>query len=657
MFGREILGHPAAALRREWIVTNGAGAYAMGSLLANAPIRKYHGLLIAALEPPLGRTLLVGGLQTSAEYGSQTYELSSFETSDGRLSTGYRNLETWQLDGAIPTARYVLAEAVLGQRIWMEDGANTTYLLLTHERGNDPIKLELRPLLSERDHHDTTVDANWQPSFAALANGVLMTTPAGTQVRMLSDHATWQNEPATWVEDIYYREELERGYPDTARLLQTGRFRATLQPGQSLTLIFSTEANPSTDGLAALAREQARQAQLLEQARLLHKAPEFIKQLVYAADQFMVRRTVQLPDGSTWQGWSVIAGYPWFSDWGRDTMIALPGLLMATGRATLAADVLRTWSHFLSQGMLPNRFPDVGAEPEYNTVDATLWFFQALRTVYQATGDIQLVADLYPKLVEIIDWHERGTRYSIKVADDYLLTAGEPNVQLTWMDAKFEDWVVTPREGKAVEINALWYSALRTLGEFATLLGNDHDVERFRCAAERVAVAYRRFWSAEHGYLYDVIDGPHGADSALRPNQLLAVSVAHSPLDDATAKAVVDSCARHLLTSYGLRSLAPHDPQYLGVYGGDLKTRDASYHQGITWGWLIGPYISAVSKVYGVEQARSYLQPFADHLRDAGIGSVSEIFDGDAPITPRGCPWQAWSVAELLRCSVELNNR
>lgn len=657
MFGREILGHPAAALRREWIVTNGAGAYAMGSLLANAPIRKYHGLLIAALEPPLGRTLLVGGLQASAEYGAQTYELSSFEYSDGRLSAGYRNLETWQLDGAIPTARYALAEAVLSQRIWMEDGANTTYLLLTHERGNDPIMLELGPLLSERDHHDTTVDADWQPSFAALANGVLMTTPAGTQLRMLSDHATWYSEPATWVEDIYYREELERGYPDTARLLQAGRFSVILQPGQSLTLVFSTESEPSTDGVAALAREQARQAQLLEQARLLHKAPDFIKQLVYAADQFMVRRAVQLPDGSTWQGWSVIAGYPWFSDWGRDTMIALPGLLMATGRATLAADVLRTWSHFLSQGMLPNRFPDVGAEPEYNTVDATLWFFQALRTVYQATGDIQLVADLYPKLVEIIDWHERGTRYSIKVADDYLLTAGEPHVQLTWMDAKFEDWVVTPREGKAVEINALWYSALRTLGEFATLLGNDQDVERFRCAAERVATAYRRFWSAEHGYLYDVIDGPHGEDSALRPNQLFAVSVAHSPLDDATAKAVVDSCARHLLTSYGLRSLAPHDPQYLGRYGGDLKTRDASYHQGITWGWLIGPFISAVSKVYGVEQARGYLQPFADHLRDAGIGSVSEIFDGDAPITPRGCPWQAWSVAELLRCSVELNNR
>ncbi|ABX03913.1 MAG TPA: glycogen debranching protein [Herpetosiphon sp.] len=657
MFGREILGHPAAALRREWIVTNGAGAYAMGSLLANAPIRKYHGLLIAALEPPLGRTLLVGGLQASAEYGSETYELSSFEYSDGRLSAGHCNLETWQLDGAIPTARYALAEAVLSQRIWMEDGANTTYLLLTHERGNDPIKLELRPLLSERDHHDTTVETDWQPNFAALTNGVLMTTPAGTQLRMLSDHATWQTESATWVEDIYYREELERGYPDTARLLQAGRFSASLQPGQSLTLVFSTETEPSTDGLAALAREQARQAQLLEQARLLHKAPDFIKQLVYAADQFMVRRAVQLPDGSTWQGWSVIAGYPWFSDWGRDTMISLPGLLMATGRATLAADVLRTWSHFLSQGMLPNRFPDVGAEPEYNTVDATLWFFQALRTVYQATGDIQLVADLYPKLVEIIDWHERGTRYSIKVADDYLLTAGEPHIQLTWMDAKFEDWVVTPREGKAVEINALWYSALRTLGEFATLLGNDQDVERFRCAAERVATAYRRFWSAEHGYLYDVIDGPHGDDPVLRPNQLFAVSVAHSPLDDATAKAVVDSCARHLLTSYGLRSLAPHDPQYLGRYGGDLKTRDASYHQGITWGWLIGPFISAISKVYGVEQARSYLQPFADHLRDAGIGSVSEIFDGDAPITPRGCPWQAWSVAELLRCSVELNNR
>jgi predicted glycogen debranching enzyme len=654
MFGREIVGHPAAALRREWLVTNGAGAYAMGSLLANAPTRKYHGYLVAALQPPLGRTMLVGGLSAFASYAGLSYELSGFEWQDGTLSAGHRQLEHWRLDGSIPVASFALADAVVEQRIWMEDGANTTYVQFAYLRGGAPVELDLRPLITERDHHATTVEASWQPTFSATDHGVLVTTPGGVGLRLLCDAASWTTGGGDWIEQIHYAWETYRGHDDEARLLVSGSFAATLQAGQSLTLVFSTEANPDLDGASALRREQARQRQLLDSARLPAATPAFIQQLVYAADQFLVRRDVTLPSGQTWAGWSVIAGYPWFSDWGRDTMIALPGLLVATGRAALAADVLRTWSHFVSQGMLPNRFPDANDEPEYNTVDATLWFFQAIRSVYHATNDGTLIQDLYPVLLEIVRWHRQGTRYNIKITADGLLTAGEPAVQLTWMDAKYEGWVVTPREGKAVEINALWYSALRTLAEFARDLGLPHDVAAFTAEAERVQAAFVRFWNADQGYLYDVLDSPDGDDAALRPNQLFAVSVAHSPLSDAHARAVVDACARHLLTSYGLRSLAPGDPQYIGIYQGDLETRDSAYHQGTTWGWLIGPFVSAAQRVYGAERAREYLLPFADHLRDAGIGSISEIFNGDAPFTPQGCPWQAWSVAEVLRCWQDL---
>lgn len=658
-FGREICGHPAAALRREWLVTNGAGGYAMGSLLANAPTRKYHGYLVAALQPPLGRTMLVGGLSIFVTYLGHRYELSGFEWHNGTLSDGYKHLESWQLIGLMPVARFAFADAVIEQFIWMQDGANTTYVRFNVVRASAPIQLELLPLITERDHHDTTIEPTWHPTIEPIEHGALVTTPNNITFKMLCPEAyqmTWRTNGVDWIEGIHYRGETERGHDDEARLLNAGTFTATLQRTSPVTLIFTTEDQPNCDGLAALLAESRRQQQLLEQANLPENTPNFIKQLVYAADQFVVRRDVQLPDGTIWNGWSILAGYPWFSDWGRDTMIALPGLLVATGRAALAADVLRTWSKFVSQGMLPNRFPDVGDQPEYNTVDATLWFFQAIRHVYQATKDPQLIADLYPLLVEIVQWHQRGTRYGIKVDADGLLMAGEPDVQLTWMDVKYKGWVVTPRQGKAVEINALWYSALRTLAEFASDLGKADEAEQFEAEAQQVKTAFARFWNPETKCLYDVLDTPNGDDPTIRPNQLFALSVAHSPLDPVHAQSVLDTCAQRLLISYGLRSLDPADPQYIGTYGGDLGTRDAAYHQGTAWGWLIGAFVGATHKIYDREQAQAYLLPFADHLRDAGIGSISEIFTGDAPFTPCGCPWQAWSVAEVLRGWRETEN-
>ena len=411
-----------------------------------------------------------------------------------------------------------------------------------------------------------------------------------------------------------------------------------------MTVVLSAEPSPDLDGEAALARHRAYEADLIASSGL-GSAPAAVQHLALAADQFIVQRsTSEVPDGC-----SVIAGYPWFGDWGRDTMIALPGLCLATGRSGVAARVLRTFARFADRGMVPNRFPDTGETPEYNTADATLWYVEAVRAYHAATGDDALLGALFPVLAETIDWHERGTRHGIQVdPHDGLLYAGEAGLQLTWMDAKVGNWVVTPRQGKPVEVNALWYNALCSLAHFARRLGKP-DV-RFREAADRARRGFRRFWNADFGYPCDVLDGPDGDDAQLRPNALFTVSLPHSPFEEARQKAIVDVCARHLLTPLGLRSLAPEDPAFTGHYGGDGRQRDGAYHQGTVWCWLIGSFVTAHLRVYrNPAAARAFLFPLLHHLTDHGVGSLSEICDGDAPFTPRGCPAQAWSVAEVLR--------
>jgi predicted glycogen debranching enzyme len=380
-------------------------------------------------------------------------------------------------------------------------------------------------------------------------------------------------------------------------------------------------------------------------------APAWVRHLVLASDQFIVeRRSASHPEGR-----SVIAGYHWFGDWGRDTMISLPGLTLATGRPEVAAEILRTFAEFVDQGMLPNRFPDAGETPEYNTVDATLWYFEALRAYYAATGDARLIADLYPALTDIIEWHERGTRYGIAVdPGDGLLKAGEPGVQLTWMDAKVGDWVVTPRIGKPIEINALWYNALLTMESFARLLGKSP--AQFQRRSEQVRANFERFWNPAAQSCFDVLDGPGGHEAALRPNQIFAVSLPASPLSAERQRAVVEACARELLTSHGLRSLAPGEPGYIGVYRGGPAERDGAYHQGTVWGFLLGPFALAHYRVFGDrEAARRFLLPLSHHLRDSGLGTMAEIFDADPPFAPKGCIAQAWTVSETLRAWMELS--
>jgi predicted glycogen debranching enzyme len=653
-FGREICGELRSAEGREWLVTNGIGGFAMGTI-AGSLTRRYHGLLVAALKPPLGRTLLLANLDELAVLREEEYKLYTSRWASGDVDPeGYRFLEGFRLEGTTPVWTYALAEAQLEKRVWMALGENTTYIRYTLRRAQSPLKLYVKALTNHRDYHATTVSADWETVVEPVGSGVrLVAFPEATPLYLLVENGQiWPEPEWYWYEDYLLSLEEYRGQPDVQEdHLYIGTFELNLSPGESATIIASTESNPVLDGEMALRARREYEQGLLMKAKNL--ADPQVRHLVLAADQFLVQRpTPQDPDGR-----SIIAGYPWFSDWGRDTMVSLPGLTLTTGREDEAAQIMRTYARYVDKGMLPNRFPDAGETPEYNSVDATLWYFEAIRAYHQATGDLQLVRELFPTLIDIISWFQKGTRYGIRVdLSDSLLQAGEAGLQLTWMDAKVDDWVVTPRQGKPVEINALWYNALRITVDFARALqepdGPYSEMARL-CAAH-----FERFWYEPGEYCYDVIDGPEGDDSSLRPNQLLAASLHYSPLTEQQQRSVVDACARHLLTSHGLRTLSPTDSKYIGVYGGSPSKRDGAYHQGTVWAWLIGPFISAYMRVHGADSAAtSMLRPLLNQLRDGCVGSVSELFDGDPPFALRGCPAQAWSVAELLRVWADIEQR
>jgi predicted glycogen debranching enzyme len=649
-FGREICGDRPTAESREWLVTNGIGGYASGTV-AGLLTRRYHGLLVAALNPPLGRTLMLAKLEETVLYDEKVYSLSTNRWADGTIEPcGYVNIEQFSLEGTIPVWRFACADALLEKRVWMEQGANTTYVQYTLHRATAPLKLTVRALVNYRDYHGNTQSNNWQMDVQIIEHGICVTAYSGAvPLYLLSDPA--QSFPAhNWYYGFDLAVERYRGLSDREDHLHGATFEMTLNQGESLTLIASTEKQPKLNSETALKLRRSQEQKLLGfwQASRPINAPEppaWIEHLVLAADQFIVNRS----SSEDQNGKTIIAGYPWFSDWGRDTMISLPGLTIATGRFEVARSILRTFAKYVDRGMLPNRFPDAGEQPEYNTVDATLWYFEAIRTYYVATEDDDLLRELYPVLVEIIDWHCRGTRYNIHLDPaDGLLYAGELGVQLTWMDAKVEDWVVTPRTGKPIEVNALWYNALRTMAKFARQLGKPH--QEYEAMADRTLARFSRFWNAETGYCYDVLDSPDGNDPSLRPNQIFAVSLPESPLTPAQQKGVVVVCSRMLLTSHGLRSLSPNHLLYQGCYGGDRLQRDGAYHQGTVWGWLSGAFVAAHLRVYGDHpKAREFLEPMANHLLAHGLGSLGEIFDGDAPMTPRGCIAQAWTVAEVLR--------
>ncbi len=645
-FGRALGAEPAFAAQREWLVTNGIGGYAAGTI-AGTLTRSYHGLLIAALEPPLGRVLTLASLDAYVSYLGQTFDLTTHRRT-GQSARACLWLERWRLEGTTPVWEYALADALLEQRIWMAPGANTTYIRYTVLRASAPLSLRLDTLATARDHHAVAQVGDIPLQAEPIANGLrIWPLAGGRHLRLLSDRGTF-TPLGGWLTDLYLAIEAERGQAAIDNLRRVGRLTTTLAPGESLLVVATTEPSATLDSEAAWKLRADYEAALLE--RIDWTDDPFVRQLALAADQFIVERPV--PGGM--RGRTIIAGYPWFTDWGRDTMISLPGLTIPTRRPEVAADVLRTFVRFVDRGMLPNRFPDEGAAPEYNTADATLWLFEAVRAHHAAFADDGLLAELFPTLEEIIDWHVRGTRDGIGLdRGDGLLRAGTPTTQLTWMDVRVQGWVVTPRSGKPVEINALWYNALQSMAGFAQRLCRPS--ERYQAMAAAARAGFNRFWYTNGQYLYDVIDTPNGFDATLRPNQIIAASLPHSPLDRGRQQAVVRACTQALLTSVGLRSLDPAHPDYAPRYTGPLLQRDAAYHQGTVWAWLLGPYASAVYRLTGNRATtRRLLTPLLDHLSDGCIGTISEIFDGDPPHQPRGCFAQAWSVAEVLRGLYEI---
>lgn len=648
-----------AALNLEWLVTNGLGGYAC-STIVGANTRRYHGLLVAALSSPRERMVLLSKIDEEIESDGVVYFLGTNEYTPATIHPcGFVHLEQFRLEEGLPVWTYRGGSWELVKRLWMAYGQNTTYIAYTLTHAPGPVTLTLRPLVNYRSFHRETkgrVDWDFLHTEADERGCCILRAFEGAHPYAIRAIPQMEHIPTgLWYWNFCHRRERERGLDCTEDLYAPGVLRQQLLPGQTQLIIATSEPPNQVDynGERVLEQEWVRRRFLIEQSGLAG-SPAEIQQLVLSADQFIVQRspTASVSSLPGLRPVTVIAGYPWFGDWGRDTMIALPGLLLATRRYQEAAAVLQTYARYVDEGMLPNRFPEEGQTPEYNTVDATLWFFVALWSYVEATGDLDLAGSLYPVLVEIVDWHMRGTRYGIGMDPaDGLLRAGQPGVQLTWMDAKVEDWVVTPRHGKPVEVNALWYNALRIADELGRQLRRRAGRKRCREAADRVAVTFpQRFWYAPGGYLYDVVDGPSGSDPSLRPNQLLALALPFPLIGGEEARSMLRAIGQELLTPYGLRTLSPHDPAYHGRYEGDLWQRDGAYHQGTVWPWWIGPYCTALRRVYGPQaQGRRLLEPLLAHLSEAGLGTISEIFDGDPPHTPRGCIAQAWSVAEVLR--------
>jgi predicted glycogen debranching enzyme len=643
-FGRAICCDLAAAERREWLVTNGIGGFASGTI-AGTLTRRYHGLLIAALQPPVARRLLVTKVEETVRYRGGAYELFANRWKDDYVAPcGFLSIERFELDGTEPVWHYAVADALIEKRVWMSHGDNATFVRYRVLRAAAPVYLVLRAFVNDRDFHGNT-HAVTQGMDVRL-NGT-STLAVGNQVTIAADRGTAAVENV-WYRDFVLSQETARGLDDRDDNLSAGTLSVTLNADESVTL--SLECTPSFAGAALGAINAKDVLAAWDATPHAAQAPSWMRQCVLAADQFVVKRALPNdPDGR-----SIIAGYHWFGDWGRDTMIALPGLTLTTGRPEIAKRILVAFAAFIDGGMLPNNFPEGSASPEYNTVDAALWYVEAAAQYVDATADFQTLRALWPALRSIVERYRDGTRYNIHMDADGLISAGVPGMQLTWMDAKVGDWVVSPRIGKPVEIGALWYNALERMARFAASLGEPSDAYRELAAMARCG--FERFWNAPAESCYDVLDGPNGNDATLRPNQIFAVSLPNSPLSAQRQRAIVDACAVQLLTSYGLRTLPTTDPRFCARYAGSPRERDAAYHEGTVWPWLLGPFALAYARVYGDRAtARAFLEPLADQLFDAGLGCIGEIADATAPFTPRGAIAQAWSVAELLRAYVALS--
>jgi predicted glycogen debranching enzyme len=667
---------------REFLVTNGLGSYASANIWG-ANTRRYHGLLVAALQPPVRRTVMFSRIdEVISVNGHETNLATNFWKSGAVSPQGFKTICSFYLL-PVPTWLYEIGDGLLIKQVAMMPGKQQVAVGYTWQssfmprrskqvgdESEDVAALKLHLLVNYRHFHGATQGwDSWQ--FEQHVEEGLVRIKAFDQAHPLNiyyDRGDYHVQP-DWYHGYHYPRELERGLEDGEDCFHAGVIETSLRPGQSVTVFGALDdvLLRSIDDVVKIS--WARRSQLLSRAEL-KDVPVEQKLLTLAADDFVVSR-------QSTRSSSIIAGYHWFSDWGRDSMISLTGLAIATGRVKVARSVLETFGRYLSDGMLPNFFPDSGQAPEYNTSDATFWWASALLRYYRETTDTQFVREQLPLLESVVAWHLKGTRHGLRMDPvDGLISAGDPNVQLTWMDAKVGDFVVTPRTGKAVEINALWYNFLKTI-EFlycATgsaglhetprgkpgLVGAHRKSEYYAEIADLVQLNFAKFWNQDSGCFYDFIREDGSADSAIRPNQLLAASLTFPVASKEQTKSMLLVVERDLLTAKGLRTLSPNDPNYKGTYGnGKVQAnqydRDITYHQGTVWPWLFGPWIDSRFYAFGVEQENVLLislqlQPIFSHILNEGcIGSVSEIFDGDAPHLARGCIAQAWSVAELLR--------
>lgn len=643
--GKEILQQYDQAIEYEWLETNGLGGWA-GSTLIGAHTRRYHGLLVAATVPPVERTVLLSKLDETIVVDSKRFELGC-NSYPGNVVHPKGNIFLQQFTkDIIPTWVYEAGGVQLQKSITMIHGENTVVLTYEVKKAPGPFTLEWLPLVAARHYHRLQKENGELYSGVEFSNGIFHNVPGGkTNLYISIPGSSYYHEPR-WFRNFQYSVEQYRGLDYSEDLLNHGVFTLSLKEGDRVGIIISTENPVEKDAYALLAQEISRRERLLA-GKPNH---ELFRQLVLAADQFIVKRGDDLK--------TVIAGYHWFTDWGRDTMISLPGLCLSTGRFDDAKGILRAFAASVSEGMLPNRFQDNNEPPEYNNVDGTLWYFIAVYKYLQATGDRHFVlSEILPILKQIIDWHFKGTRYNIHADKDGLLYAGEQGLQLTWMDARIGDWVVTPRMGKPVEIQALWYNALQIFSELLVLNGQQKDAELVNGSANKVRQSFlSKFLNNSTGYLYDVIDENGIADPSLRPNQLFAISLPFALIEGEQARSIVDIVERELYTRVGLRTLPVSDSRYIPHYGGDQWHRDSAYHQGTVWSWLLGPYVDALVKTNSnQEKISAVIEGIQHHLEEGFIGSVSEIFDADRPHHPRGCVAQAWGVAEWLRVIVDYN--
>ncbi|MBA3237679.1 MAG: glycogen debranching enzyme family protein [Parachlamydiaceae bacterium] len=652
----KLLSSDERLLYQEWIVTNGLGGYACGSL-GGAPMRKYNALLVAALKAPFGRTVMLNYLADSIILpDNREVSLSHLRLKEKNEYVSSEEIE-FKLEQNLPVWRYHVNGYILEKRIWMSHGQNTTYISydLTSK---EPIKIKWRPYLNFRPT-ELEVNAQLEDDYIVQSHklGYEISKAPFPSLKFDSDKKSFFCIDSQRLDEVFYEIEERRGYEYFGSLISPGYFLTDLLPGEKITYTISTEEWQTLEAMnpyEALIAEKQRQKSLLKAANPLSYSKTANK-LILAADQFIITPISRENDAVRLKALgeipcSIIAGYPWFTDWGRDTMISLEGLTLTTGRPQIAKSILRTFAFYIRDGLIPNMFPDGKSQGLYHTADATLWFFHAVDRYVTLTGDDDFLEFMIPKFQHIIERHLKGTLFGIKVdPSDGLLIQGEEGYQLTWMDAKVKDWVVTPRRGKNVEINALWYNALKLM-ELWTGVTNDITKLCYQSFNEK-------FWFESGGYLYDVIDFEGTPDTALRPNQILAISLRFPILQNNRWQSVVDIAHKELLTKYGLKTLASSHPDYKSSYDGNLWARDAAYHQGTVWPWLIGPFVDAWLKVYPdkLEEAKDFLIHLENHIDDHCAGTISEIFDAEDPFHARGCFAQAWSVAEYLRVYAKLH--